>query len=144
MFELDDRLAADTVPVGDLALCRVLLMNDVRYPWAILVPMKPDLTEIGDLSREERIVLSDEIDTVSAVLQDLYNPLKLNVGALGNIVRQLHIHIVGRTACDPAWPGPVWGHSAPEAYADKALQMRVDEVRRAVPNLVPSSPRGEG
>ena len=132
MFELDDRLAADTVPIGDLALCRVLLMNDVRYPWLILVPAKTDLTELGDLTRDDRILLSDEIDAVSAILNDLYNPLKLNVGALGNIVRQLHIHIVGRTACDPAWPGPVWGHSAPEAYADKALQMRVREVKDAL------------
>lgn len=129
MFELDERLAADTTEIGDLELCRVLLMNDVRYPWAILVPTKPNLTEIGDLARDDRIMLMDEIDTVSAALSDLYNPLKMNVGALGNIVRQLHVHVVGRTECDPAWPGPVWGHSPPESYSAEALAMRLGEVR---------------
>ena len=129
MFELDDRLAADTVPIGDLNLCRVLLMNDVRYPWLILVPAKPDLTEIGDLTRDDRIVLMDEMEQASNAIRALYNPIKVNVGALGNVVRQLHIHIVGRTECDPAWPGPVWGHSAAEAYAPEAIAMRVREVR---------------
>ena len=131
-FDLDPQLGADTMEIGDLYLCRVLLMNDVRYPWLILVPAKPDLTEIGDLSRNDRIFLSDEIETVSAVLTKLYNPLKLNVGALGNIVRQLHIHIIGRTECDPAWPGPVWGHSPAEAYSDEALQLRMTDLSKAL------------
>ena len=131
-FNLDPQLGADTVEIGDLDLCRVLLMNDVRYPWLILVPAKPDLTEIGDLSRNDRIVLLDEIEAASAVLMKLYNPLKLNLGMLGNIVRQLHIHIVGRTECDPAWPSPVWGHSPSEAYVDDALQMRVTELGKAL------------
>ena len=129
MFELDDRLAADTAPIGEFNLCRVLLMNDVRYPWLILVPEKPDLTEIGDLTRDDRIVLMDEMEKASNAIRVLYNPIKVNVGALGNVVRQLHIHIVGRTECDPAWPGPVWGHSAAEAYAPEAIAMRVREVR---------------
>ena len=129
MFELDDRLAADTVPIGDLNLCRVLLMNDGRYPWLILVPAKPDLTEIGDLARYDRIVLMDEMEHASNAIRALYNPIKVNVGALGNVVRQLHVHIVGRTECDPAWPGPVWGHSAAEAYAPEAIAMRVREVQ---------------
>ncbi len=131
-FDLAPQLGADTVEIGDLDLCRVLLMNDVRYPWLILVPAKPDLTEIGDLSRNDRIVLLDEIEAASAVLIKLYNPLKLNLGTLGNIVRQLHIHIVGRTECDPAWPDPVWGHSPSEAYVDDALQLRVTELRKAL------------
>ena len=96
------------------------------------MPAKPDLSELGDLSRDDRIVLSDEIEAASAALTTLYNPLKLNVGALGNIVRQLHIHIVGRAECDPAWPGPVWGHSPAEAYADDAVQMRLTELRKAL------------
>ena len=79
-FNLDPQLGADTVEIGDLDLCRVLMMNDVRYPWLILVPAKPDLTEIGDLSRNDRIVLLDEIEAASAVLMKLYNPLKLNLG----------------------------------------------------------------
>ena len=86
--------------------------------------------EIGDLTRNDRIVLMDEMEKVSNAIRVLYNPIKVNVGALGNVVRQLHIHIVGRTECDPAWPGPVWGHSAAEAYAPEAIAMRVREVRR--------------
>lgn len=116
--------------IGQLDLCRVLLMNDVRYAWLILAPAKPDLTEIGDLSRDDRTILMDEIEAAANAIRDLYNPIKMNVGALGNIVRQLHVHVVGRTECDPAWPGPVWGHSPPEAYADAALALRVREVRR--------------
>jgi len=131
-FNLDPQLGADTVEIGDLDLCRVLLMNDVRYPWLILVPAKPGLTEMGDLSRNDRIVLSDEIEAASAALTKLYNPLKLNLGELGNIVRQLHIHIVARTECDPAWPGPVWGHSPAETYSDDALQLRVTELGKAL------------
>jgi diadenosine tetraphosphate (Ap4A) HIT family hydrolase len=132
MFELDPRLAADTVEIGTLDLCRVLLMNDVRYPWLILVPGKPDLAEIGDLDRDDRLLLMDEIETASAALAGLYNPIKMNVGALGNIVRQLHIHIVGRAECDPAWPGPVWGHSPADAYSDEALAMRVADIGAAL------------
>ena len=144
MFELDERLAADTVEIGHLALCRVLLMNDVRYPWLILVPARPGLTEIGDLSRDDRILLSDEIEAASLALRELYNPLKMNIGALGNIVRQLHVHIVGRTECDPAWPGPVWGHSPPEAYSAEALEMRVEDFRGALPKLSHLPLKGEG
>ena len=132
MFELDDRLAADTVPIGDLALCRVLLMNDVRYPWLILVPAKPDLTELGDLTRDDRILLSDEIDAVSAILNDLYNPLKLNVGALGNIVRQLHIHHIVRFEGDASFPKPVWGVGEAVPYDADALNETVSGLQIAL------------
>ncbi|PPR11246.1 MAG: hypothetical protein CFH41_00826 [Alphaproteobacteria bacterium MarineAlpha11_Bin1] len=130
MFELDGRLAADTVDIGRLNLCRILLMNDVRYAWLILVPTIPELNEITDLRRDDRIQLSDETNIAANILKILYNPLKINIGVLGNIVRQLHIHVVGRSECDPAWPGPVWGHSPPEPYSKDALEMRVREVRK--------------
>lgn len=132
MFELDRLLAADTKDVGMLKLSRVLLMRDARYPWLILVPQQAGLIELGDLDRGDRVHLMDEIEAASGSLVNLYKPEKINTGALGNIVRQLHIHIVARNTGDPAWPGPVWGHSAALPYADDALDVRIVEIRKAL------------
>ena len=132
MFELDPRLAADTEDVGMLGLCRVLLMRDARYPWAILVPAQPGLIEISDLSVADQTLLMAEITAVGDALADLYQPEKINTGALGNIVRQLHVHIVARNIDDPAWPGPVWGHSSAVAYDEEALQTRLQEIKKTL------------
>ena len=132
MFELDPVLAGDTADIGAPGLCRVLLMNDARYPWLILVPAQAGLVELGDLDRGDRIRLMDEIEAASGALTGLYRPEKINTGALGNIVRQLHIHIVARNTGDPAWPGPVWGHSAALPYAADALDKRVAEIQNAL------------
>ncbi len=132
MFVLDQRLAADTAAIDDLDLCRVLLLKDIRYPWLILVPRKPGLVEVGDLSREDRIALSDETDRAANALMRLYAPDKMNIAAIGNIVRQLHIHVVARTNGDPAWPGPVWGHSPAEPYQADALAARISEISAAL------------
>ena len=113
-FSLHPRLAADTLPIGELALCQVLLMNDARFPWIILVPRRPALREIIDLAPEDQATLLAEITAVSRVLQRLIEPQKLNVAAIGNVVAQLHIHIVARFEDDTAWPAPVWGHGARE------------------------------
>ncbi len=121
-FELDHRLAADTIALLDLQLCTVRLMNDHRYPWMILVPVAQNMTEISDLSETDSLVLMREIRTVSAAMEELFRPQKLNIGALGNIVAQLHIHIIARHDDDPAWPGPVWGHSDPEPYDEGQLE----------------------
>ena len=107
LFKFDKRPGSDDVKVGDLSLCCVLLFNDFRYPLLILVPKKPGLKEIDDLSRDDRILLAKDAYVASRVVRKLYNPLKLNIGSLGNVVRQLHVHVVGRSECDPAWPGPV-------------------------------------
>ena len=107
-------------------------MNDARYPWLILVPQKPGLVEIGDLDRADRIRLADETDLAAGALSRLYRPEKINIGALGNIVRQLHVHIVARFDGDPAWPGPVWGHSAALPYAPADLATRTGELRAAL------------
>jgi len=131
-FELDPRLAADTEDLGMLGLCQVLLMRDARYPWLILVPAKPDLVEISDLGPEDRAILMDEVTVSGTTLAGLYRPEKINTGALGNIVRQLHVHIVARNTGDPAWPGPVWGHSAAEPYDVAALEVRIKEIRRSL------------
>ncbi len=132
MFELDPRLAADAEDVGMLTLCRVLLMRDARYPWLILVPAKPGLVEISDLGPEDRTVLMDEITAAGTALSGLYAPEKINTGALGNIVRQLHVHIVARNTGDPAWPGPVWGHGTAQPYEPAALAARISEIRQAL------------
>ena len=127
-FALHPRLAADTLPVGDLPLCRVLLMGDARFPWLILVPRRPGLREFGDLPAEERAALMEEICTASRALQDETGAEKMNVGALGNAVAQLHIHVVARSSGDAAWPGPVWGSGAAEPYRsglDEALADRL-------------------
>ena len=132
VFELDPRLADDTENVGMLGLCHVLLMNDARYPWAILVPSQPDLVEISDLSAADQTVLMAEITAAGDALAGLYRPEKINTGALGNVVRQLHVHIVARSTGDPAWPGPVWGHSAAVPYGEAALQTRLQEIKSAL------------
>jgi len=120
-FTLDPRLASDTVPVCDLPLCRVLLMNDARFPWLILVPARPDLYEITDLAPNDRLILWDEVTRASNCLRDAFAPTKINIGALGNIVRQLHVHVVARFDGDAAWPGPVWGAGMAEPYDDGTL-----------------------
>ena len=127
-FALDSRLAADTVPVGDLPLCAVLLMNDARFPWLILVPRLPAASELTDLSAEDGAALMEEIRLASAVMLDLAQPDKVNVGALGNVVPQLHVHVVGRFRSDPAWPGPVWGFGARQPYPDHALAALVERA----------------
>jgi diadenosine tetraphosphate (Ap4A) HIT family hydrolase len=131
-FVLDPRLAADTLAIGDLALSRVLLMNDARYPWLILVPRRADLREIVDLPANERATLIEEIAAASAFLRTLPGVDKLNVGALGNVVAQLHVHVLGRAVGDPAWPGPVWGHSARLPYEAAAAEAMIAQARAAL------------
>ncbi len=116
MFHLHDRLEADTAPVAQLPLCRVLLMDNRVWPWLILVPAQPGLTEIHQLSREDQHRLMDEIALSSRTLEALFIPDKINVGALGNLVPQLHVHVIARSKADPAWPGPVWGSGFAERY----------------------------
>ena len=127
-FELHPRLAADTVFVADWTLCRVLLMNDARYPWLILVPRRAGATEIFDLNPDDREMLIAEIALASERLKHFSHTAKINVGALGNLVPQLHIHIVARNPGDAAWPGPVWGSGQSEPYAPDALQNFVGEI----------------
>lgn len=108
-FALDPRLAADTLAVGELTLSRVLLMNDARFLWVILAPRREGVSELCELDRVDRAVLVEEIVAVSEALRAMPGVDKINVGALGNIVSQLHVHVVGRRVNDEAWPGPVWG-----------------------------------
>ena len=129
-FVLDPRLQADAQHVATLPLCDVLLMNDARFPWLILVPRKAGCAEILDLSEEARATLWQEIQHVATVLREVAPCDKLNIGALGNIVRQLHVHIVARKEGDAAWPGPVWGHGRAEAYSAEASQAFVQRLQQ--------------
>lgn len=117
-FLLDPRLAADAVTLGELPLCRVLMMNERRYPWLILVPRRAGLIELLDLDPNESRMLWEELHQSMAALREMGT--KINMGALGNIVRQLHVHVIARNEGDPAWPGPVWGHSPREPWPDSA------------------------
>jgi diadenosine tetraphosphate (Ap4A) HIT family hydrolase len=116
-FVLDPRLEADTSALGELGLCKVLLMDDARFPWIVLVPKRADLVEIIDLGSADLVRLIEEIATASGVLEAATSPNKLNVASLGNVVRQLHVHIIARFENDAAWPNPVWGKGEREPYA---------------------------
>lgn len=131
-FELNARLEGDTFLVGDLPLCRVLMMNDRRYPWLILVPRLSGVTEIHQLDEGDRMALMRESCVVAEVMERLFEPHKMNVAALGNVVSQLHVHHVGRKADDPSWPGPVWGHSPAESYPQVDASARVEMLRSAL------------
>lgn len=131
-FSLDPQLAKDTLPVADLSLCTLRLMNDRTYTWFILVPMKTGLAEIIDLEPADRHRLMDEISDVSKALQSIAAADKLNVAALGNMVRQLHIHAIARHEGDAAWPGPIWGAHAPLAYDTDDAAALVQRMRAAL------------
>ena len=127
-FQLDSRLAADAIPVGDLALSSVLLLNDARFPWFVLVPRIGGASEVTDLTEEQSVQLMREIRIATRVMMELSRPDKVNVGALGNIVAQLHVHVIGRFRSDPAWPGPVWGYGVRTPYPDHAASALIERA----------------
>ena len=127
-FALDPQLAADTVHVGDLALCSVLLMDDARFPWLILVPRRAGASEITDLSPVDAQALMDEMRIATGVMLTLAKPDKVNVAALGNVVSQLHVHVIGRFRSDPAWPKPVWGLGTATPYPHHARAQMIERI----------------
>lgn len=131
-FRLHPRLEADTVFVADLPLCRVLAMNDARYPWLVLVPRRDGAVELYDLSVSDRAFLIEETAHAAAALKRISGAEKINIGALGNLVPQLHIHIVARQLGDAAWPGPVWGQGRAVPYAHAVLKGFVKAVGTAI------------
>jgi diadenosine tetraphosphate (Ap4A) HIT family hydrolase len=128
-FTLHSRLEADTHFAADWPLCRVLVMNDARYPWLVLVPRRDGAMEVTQLEPADRATLMDEVTRAGHFLQTLPEVAKLNIGALGNKVPQLHVHVVGRHQGDPAWPEPVWGHSPAIPYEADALARILALVR---------------
>ena len=129
-FVLHPQLAADTLLMGRLALCRLLLMNDATYPWLILVPERPGIEEIHELEPSDRRALIDEIALASRALNTIVDPDKLNVAAIGNVVPQLHVHVVARFRSDPVWPAPVWGRTPPYPYAAAAVESLRSQLRQ--------------
>ncbi|OSM01358.1 HIT family protein [Magnetofaba australis] len=131
-FELHSRLQEDCALVGDLPCCRVLLARDARYPWVILVPRVEGARDLDELSAEEGLAVHGEMIQVSRAVKSLFQPTKLNVGVLGNIVPQLHIHVIARFAGDDAWPGPIWGAHPPLSYPPEQLSARAQELAQAL------------
>ena len=130
MFELDSRLAADSVVVGDLPLCRALLARDANYPWVILVPRREGISEIYQLNDGERAALMAESCQVAEAMAREFDADKMNVANLGNVVPQLHLHHVARFEGDAAWPGPIWGACSAKPYEPQALEAMVERVKR--------------
>lgn len=131
-FVLDPRLAADSHPVARLDLCEARLMDDARFSWLVLVPQRPGLVEIADLTPSERTLLWHEVDRAGAALRAKVPCDKLNLGALGNVVRQLHVHVVARCEGDAAWPGPVWGNGVPRPYDPAGRDALAQRLREAL------------
>jgi len=125
-YALDPQLAADTHPLATFAPYDVRLMDDANYPWLVLVPRIAGARELIDLDATQRRTLTDEIDTAARLLRDRFRPFKLNVATLGNLVPQLHVHVIARFEDDPAWPAPVWGRVAARPYSPEALVERMN------------------
>jgi diadenosine tetraphosphate (Ap4A) HIT family hydrolase len=137
MFELDPAFPATSEPLGDLALCHARLQADARFPWIVLIPRVEGARELEDLSPDERRLLMDEILAAGHAVRAIGRALgraadKLNVGQLGNVTPQLHVHVVGRRPGDAAWPGPVWGHGKADAYAEADLARVVAAAKEAL------------
>lgn len=134
VFQLHERLARDSFPITDLPLCTVRLMDNKLFPWLLLVPQVEGAREWIDLSREQQHQLSDEIAIVSHIFQALVTPHKLNIGALGNQVPQLHVHVIARYQGDKAWPHSVWG-GVSEAYAEEEARRFIWDLKSALDSL---------
>ncbi|TXR49951.1 HIT family protein [Phyllobacterium endophyticum] len=132
VFELDSKLAADTFSIARLGLCDLRLMNDCRWPWLILVPMRPSICEIHELTPLDQTMLTFEAGIAAQALKAVTNCEKINTAAIGNIVRQLHLHVIARNSGDPGWPGPVWGFGTREPYAEKAAKDFADAILKAI------------
>ena len=138
-FTLHARLAADTVVLRQWPLCSVLLMNDSRYPWCILVPRRAGIREIYELSSDDQQQLLRESSLLGRALMQAFAGTKLNVAALGNVVSQLHVHHVVRFENDAAWPGPVWGRHPAEPYDEAARRTFVERLSPLLPDHGPAA-----
>ncbi len=131
-WSLHARLKEDTIDIGDLPLSRVLVIKDAHYPWLLLVPRRPEVVEIIDLNEVEQAQLMTEISRVGRALKDITRCEKLNVAALGNVVPQLHVHVIARRSGDAAWPRPVWGVMPPLAHDAAEVQQFISALRRKI------------
>lgn len=129
-FVLDPRLATDSVFIADGPLSQIRLINDARFPWIVLVPRIEGASEWLELDGNQQRLLLAEINLVGNLVRAEPGVQKLNIGALGNVVRQLHVHLVGRREHDAAWPGPVWGNGSAERFTAQALAERIEAWRQ--------------
>lgn len=128
MFNLHPTLKNDLIEICDLKLCKLMLLPDTENPWAVLIPRLDEIREIHQLTREDQIQLMDEINEMSLFFEESFSPEKLNIGALGNMVPQLHIHIIARYSSDRAWPGAIWGtKSNKESFNISDLEAKLKE-----------------
>lgn len=142
MFEMDKQLLSDTVALGDFSLCRVLLMNDSRYPWLILVPRCAAVSEVFDLTIEQQQQLWQETNQIGQVLKNLFHADKINIATLGNVVKQLHMHVVVRMQNDAAWPAPVWGKGEAQPYAESLIVQLRSRLHAALSDYWMVKPEG--
>lgn len=126
MFALHEQLQKDCTVIGELPLCTLLLMNDANYPWFVLVPRREQVREWYELSEVDQPQLLYEANGLAKYLQQKTGAKKMNIGALGNMVPQLHVHVIARFENDAAWPAPVWGKVAAQVYADEKLREMVE------------------
>ncbi|MCB1445644.1 MAG: HIT domain-containing protein [Rhizobiaceae bacterium] len=131
-FELNDRLRDDSDFIVALGLCELRLMDDRRWPWLVLIPQRPGIEELFELKPLDQALLTFETNLVAEALKKVAEATKVNVGALGNIVRQLHVHVVARRENDPNWPGPVWGFGARESYGADEKKALIEKILRAI------------
>jgi diadenosine tetraphosphate (Ap4A) HIT family hydrolase len=131
-FALDPQLERDTFAVGDLAGSRVLLLNDANFPWLIVVPRHAGAVEIFDLDAAERTQLTGALAFLAQLLKDLTGCDKINIAAIGNVVPQLHVHVIARRRDDPAWPRPVWGALPPRPYGQAERERLIEAIRRKI------------
>lgn len=131
-WSLHPQLERDTIPLGDMALSRVFVSKDANYPWLLLVPRRPDIVEIIDLDEAEQAQLMGEITQVSRALRDVTPCDKLNIAALGNVVPQLHVHVIARRKTDKAWPKPVWGVAEPKDHDAGELDRFMIAMRKTL------------
>lgn len=133
MFTLDTRLEQDTRVLGDFPLCRLLLMNDAQYPWFILVPRREEVSEVFQLSQEEQQQLWQEASDLAQLLKDSFAADKMNIATLGNMVPQLHVHVIARRRGDAAWPAPVWGKHPAQAYTAEQIAAVQERLKLVLP-----------
>jgi len=145
MFHLDPRLAADCLPAGNFELCQLLLMNEARYPWFILLPRREAVTEVFQLAKEDQAQLWQEVSVLAETLKDSFAADKINIAALGNQVAQLHVHVIARKHDDAAWPAPVWGRFAsPQPYQAQEAAIMMERLRLALSGCMRFTEIGKG
>lgn len=128
-YALDERLANDSQSILHLDLCDLRIARDSRWPWLILVPRRPDVSEVFDLSPSDQMWLAQEQTRVAVALKQVTAADKINIAAIGNVVRQLHVHVVARFENDENWPRPIWGHGTPIPHSDESLTLMATKLR---------------